>query len=52
MDRYGVLAGVFGLYTASFFDTIFFDLLLAALFWILMGYGVAHARIASENRAS
>jgi O-antigen ligase len=48
----GVLAGVSGLCVASFFDNVLFELLPATLFWVLMGYGVALARIGTENNAS
>ena len=47
----GVLAGVLGLCVASFFDNVLFELLPATLFWVLMGYGVALARIGSEKSA-
>jgi hypothetical protein len=47
----GVLAGVFGLCVASFFDNVLFELLPATLFWILMGYGTALIRLGSENRS-
>jgi putative inorganic carbon (HCO3(-)) transporter len=45
----GVLAGVFGLCVASFFDNVLFELLPATLFWILMGYGIALTSIGSKN---
>lgn len=48
----GVLAGVFGLCIASFFDNVLFELLPATLFWILMGYGVALTEIEPGNNAS
>jgi|GEM_PF-3107618 len=48
----GVLAGVFGLCTASFFDNVLFELLPVTFFWVLMGYGMALTRIRSENSAS
>ena len=47
----GVLAGVFGLCVASFFDNVLFELLPATLFWVLMGYGTALARMGLENHA-
>jgi len=48
----GVLAGVLGLCVASFFDNVLFELLPATLFWVLMGYSVALARLGSENSVS
>jgi len=48
----GVLAGVFGLCLASFFDNVLFELLPATLFWVLMGYGIALARLGSEHSPS
>jgi putative inorganic carbon (HCO3(-)) transporter len=48
----GVLAGVFGLCVASFFDNVLFELLPATLFWTLLGYGVALVRIKAGNNLS
>ena len=48
----GVLASVSGLCAASLFDNVLFMLLPATLFWVLLGYGVALARLAPENRVS
>lgn len=48
----GVLAGVFGLCTVSFFDNVLFELLPATLFWTLMGYGVALSQIETGIRPS
>jgi len=45
----GVLAGVFGLCVASFFDNVLFELLPATLFWILLGYGIALTTLGSEK---
>ncbi len=45
----GVLAGVFGLCTASFFDNVLFELLPVTFFWVLMGYGIALTKSRSEN---
>ncbi|MDD5226670.1 MAG: O-antigen ligase family protein [Candidatus Omnitrophica bacterium] len=47
----GVLAGVFGLCLASFFDNVLFELLPATLFWVLMGYGAALIKLGSNNKA-
>ena len=47
-----VLAGVLGLCMASLFDNVLFELLPATLFWVLMGFGVALAKIGSQNNAS
>ena len=48
----GVLAGVFGLCVASFFDNVLFELMPATLFWVLMGFGVALSMIGADKKLS
>jgi hypothetical protein len=45
----GVIAGVFGLCVASFFDNVLFEMLPATLFWILLGWGSALMRFIGKD---